>query len=390
MSLRPPPLRTVLDVEVDAVTTRRLWQRIAAKRAFRDQRGRRLSFLTAFVVGVAAAILVAQRIYGVRPELPPSARQQDAGILKLRGGEALGAFSTEGEPRTVELDDGSRIELGARGHIAPLENTNHSVVLFLQAGRAVFDVQHGGPRRWSIEAGLATVEVTGTRFTVQRSPTRVTVEVERGVVLVRGERVTDRVQRLGAGERLQIDQALQPADLPLAPPPEASAPHLPSRPSRNGGESSWRELARAGNFVEAYENLGKGGVSAHSKAADVGQLFALADVARYSGHPADAIEPLRRVVAEREGDPQAAVAALTLGRVHLDSLNDPASAARDFRDAISLGLPQALLEDAHLRLIEAHAKAGDRRAAHRAWEAYQQQFPNSPRVSLADKWGREP
>jgi transmembrane sensor len=263
-------------------------------------------------------------------------------------------------------------------------------VLFLQSGRALFDVQHGGPRRWSIEAGLATVEVTGTRFTVQRSTTSVVVEVERGVVLVRGERVTDRVQRLGAGERLQIDQEQRPAEIPPAAAPEAAPAPASSRSNRGAGETSWRELARTGQFVEAYETLGTGGVAARSKAADVEQLLALADVARFSGHPADAIEPLRRVVAERPGDAQAAIAAMTLGRVHLDSLGDAGSAARDFRDAIALGLPRALLEDAHLRLIEALAKSGDRGAAHRAWEAYKQQFPSSSRAPIADKWGREP
>jgi transmembrane sensor len=113
-------------------------------------------------------------------------------------------------------------------------------------------------------------------------------------------------------------------------------------------------------------------------------------VARLSGHPRDALEPLERAITEHSHHPGAALAAFTLGRIHLDSLGDAASAAHDFDKAIALGLPQALVEDAYLRLIEARAKAGDRQGAHQAWLAHHQRFPQSARRSIADHWGREP
>jgi transmembrane sensor len=99
---------------------------------------------------------------------------------------------------------------------------------------------------------------------------------------------------------------------------------------------------------------------------------------------------LRRAIDEHARDPRAALAAFTLGRVHLDSLGDPRAAARDFRVALSLGLPQVLEEDAYLRLMEAQAKAGDSVAAHETWRQYVERFPNSPRRAVADRWGREP
>ena len=56
-------------------------------------------------------------------------------------------------------------------------------------GGVRFEVEPDGPRRWTIETGLATVEVVGTVFEVERAPGAVDVRVERGVVVVRGERV---------------------------------------------------------------------------------------------------------------------------------------------------------------------------------------------------------
>lgn len=46
-------------------------------------------------------------------------------------------------------------------------------------------VQPGGPRRWQVEGGLATIEVVGTAG-------RLRVSVQRGAIVVRGEGVPDR------------------------------------------------------------------------------------------------------------------------------------------------------------------------------------------------------
>jgi transmembrane sensor len=226
----------------------------------------------------------------------------------------------------------------------------------------------------------------------------VVVDVERGIVLVRGERVADRVQRLVAGERLDIR-----ADLPPSPSSSASsvgsdqaAGPFPNRPAPRASETttrdrgSWRDLARKGDYAEAYQSLGADGIASRAQTADLEQLLALADVARFSEHPADAVEPLRRAISEGGRDARAALAAFTLGRVHLDSLNDPRSAARDFDQAVALGLPKALLEDAYLRRIEARAKSGDREGARDAWEAHRKQFPDSTRTAVADRWGLQP
>ena len=387
--MSPVELRDLVHSELDRATSRRLWLGVAVRRDARARARRRLVFVATFAIGVVAALLVVT-FSAERREQAVVAREH-AGVRKLQGGEVWSTVAgPDAEERAIDLDDGSRITLERGSRIEPLENTEHSVVVLLGEGRAVFDVKPGGPRRWSIEAGLATVEAVGTRFVVSRSPMSVIVEVDRGTLLVRGERVANRVQRLVAGERLEIGIA----QTELTPLPSSSSVEFPSPPREPAASASntpdWHGLARKGAYAEAYERLAADGIARRVQTADVDQLLALADVARFSGHPAAAVEPLRRVVTDHRRDPRAALAAFTLGRVHLDFLDDPVAAVGDFETAILLPLPPALLEDAYLRLIDARARAGDRHGAHEAWIQYRERFPNSSRHSEADQWRRHP
>ncbi len=387
----PLPLREVLSADVEVETTHRVWQRIAARRSRRARVSQRLALAAAFVIGAVAAVLFVTSMRQGALERSVATSVREARPLGLRGGAAWSHIDSRAESHAIELDDGSRIELGPEARLALLENTGHSIVTLLGAGRAVFDIVPGGPRRWSIEAGLATVEVVGTKFSVARDGFGIEVEVEHGVVLVRGERVNDRVQRLGAGDRLRIDQepprAATSTTQPSAPQP---APPRADRASAPPSEAAWRDMATRGEYDDAYKSLTPSGIAANAKTADLDGLLALADVARLSGHPAEAVEPLERVLSEHRRDPRAALAAFTLGRLFLDSLGDAARAARAFERAMGLELPRALIEDAHLRLIEARARAGDRRGAHDAWVAYVARFPDSARRPVADRWGNAP
>jgi transmembrane sensor len=390
---------------MDRTTERAWWLSVQERRERRSRLRKRAALATAFATSLAVVALVAS--FGARHFAPPTpVVQESAGALRIEGSDWGESKNADGEPRSVELTDGSRIVLDPGARVQPLENTGRSVVVLLRHGRAVFDVKPGGPRKWSIEAGLATVEVVGTRFAVTRAPDRVTVEVEHGVVLVRGDRVANRVQRLVAGERLEIPAqevralpSAAPAEVverPAAPsaPPSASPSATPSKPlhaddsDHRADAVDWHDLAHRGDYAGAYAQLGAKGLADRARTADVEQVLALADVARFSGHPADAVAPLRRVMSEYAHDPRAALAAFTLGRLELHQLGDPAAAAQAFERSIALHLSDALLEDAYIRLIEARAKSGDRHAAHEAWAAYHERFPNSTRRLDADQWRR--
>jgi transmembrane sensor len=109
-------------------------------------------------------------------------------------------------------------------------------------------------------------------------------------------------------------------------------------------------------------------------------------VARLSGHPGEAVAPLRRVVGEHPGDSRAALAAFTLGRIQLDSLGQAAAAAQSFAQALSLGIAGPLVEDARARLVEAHARSGNRDAARSAAKQYEEQFPSGRHLAAVRRW----
>ena len=160
-----------------------------------------------------------------------------------------------------------------------------------------------------------------------------------------------------------------------AEPPMPSAPGWRADRTTPSPSASWRQLAAEGNHASAYSELGREGIIVASKTASIDDLFALADVARLSGHPADAVIPLEQVVSVYPRDSRAPLADLTLGRVELESLDRPVDAITSIRAAFALGVPAGLAEDAYALLVEACAKAGDRSGARRAYEEYTARFP---------------
>ena len=155
--------------------------------------------------------------------------------------------------------------------------------------------------------------------------------------------------------------------------PNERAPAPPSRRSRRrrrrcpckrsapaaatrGAGTGWRELARNGRHREAFATLGAQGIRREAKRLGIADLFALADVARLSGHPADAVGPLQRIIDGFPSDPQAPLAAFALGRLELDDLGRPQAAAAAFSRALEMGAPDSLRDNVRARLEEAHAR----------------------------------
>ncbi|HVZ73663.1 MAG TPA: FecR domain-containing protein [Polyangia bacterium] len=370
MSLEPP-IKDRLRDPADEATVMRVWGQIDG-RAPVARRQRRRGALG--VLGLAACAGVALFAFVRR----------DAGPLRFADGRALAAVETSA-PSVVPLSDGSRLELGDGARFEPLESTGTTFIGVLARGRATFEVKPGGPRRWQIECGLATVEVVGTRFSCDRAPGRLRVEVTRGAVLVRGERVPDRARRLAAGESLDVVEA--PASTASAP---ALAPAPPPEPAP-APTTEWRELAKRGRNAEAWTALGAQGVRRETQRSGVADLLELADVARLSGHPRDAVAPLERVLARFPRDPQAPLAAFALARLELDTLDRPRDAAVALERALALGTPQSLREDALVRLADAHDRAGDHEAATHAARTYLREFPyGHARAEMEKRLGSRP
>ncbi|MDH5673593.1 MAG: FecR family protein [Myxococcales bacterium] len=385
------PLGNALREASDEASRQRIWRRIEDARVRR--RGRRSAALPWLATGVLAAALSAAVLVpsarspsGSESEsmgaeapgrpVPPTpaaaatASPKDAppAPLTLADGRPIGTLrgptaasdTAAPPPRRELLSDGSALLLEAGAQLEALESSGHQFVSALRAGRVVFDVRPGGPRRWSIETPLLRVEVVGTRFVVERSERAVRVAVERGAVLVRSPSFQDGVRRLEAGDAVEVRA------------PEA----VPANPAA-AAPGSWRRAAAAGAYDRAYGSLGPDGIGALTlRSESVQELLILADVARLSGHPAEAVPPLMRIVQRHRSSTQAALAAMTLGRLQLDQLAQPAVAASSFELALELGLPRSLRRACHLRLVEAHRKAGEPEAAARAERRARASFPD--------------
>jgi transmembrane sensor len=354
----PTPLKDGLRDPADEAAVSRMWQAIDAR--FPQRRSKRS---LSIVLGPLAAVAAGVAIVALLP--------RDPGPLSMADGHAVVSVEAPAGGSRLKMSDGSTIELGAGARLDPIESSSSSFIAVLERGQASFDIVPGGPRRWQIECGLATVEVVGTKFSCVRSPTGLHVTVERGVVLVRGEQIVNHVRRLAAGESMDIvDEKALPApadprahDKPAAgetPPAPAVVDETPHAAGGTGARAAagptWRELARSGHHREAFATLGTQGIRREAKRLGIADLFALADVARLSGHPAEAVAPLQRIVDGFASDRQAPLAAFALGRLQLDDLNQPRAAAVSFSRALELGAPQSLRDAVRARLAEAQAR----------------------------------
>jgi|HubBroStandDraft_2_1064218.scaffolds.fasta_scaffold68153_2 transmembrane sensor len=380
MSRLHHPLKDRLADPTSEEALARIWQRIEARG--RPVRGRARVWAVASVFA-AAAVAIAFASF----------ERRDRGPLRFADGRPLGVVEAPPVGAVLPMSDGSRVDLAGGARFAPLESNGTSFVAVLERGSAHFEVRPGGPRRWQIECGLATVEVVGTGFDCARAPGKLRVSVQHGAVLVRGERVPDRARRLAAGETLEVLESPPPAEAersfggPLEEPgaPGVAAPARREPVTEDPRDThTWRELARGGHHREAFAALGTQGLLRETKRLGVADLLVLADVARLSGHAAEAVAPLERILRDFPGNPQAPLAALALGRLELDTLDRPAKAAVALNRALSLGVPLSLREDVRTRLVEAYARAGNRAEARAAAAAYLREYPDGRDRSIAE------
>jgi transmembrane sensor len=382
----------------DAVTTQsiaRVWGRLEARGRAPARSTGRWWFAIGFATAALAALVIAW---------PTRTAPRPVALADGSSWQAVHAAA----PLQLDLDDGSTLGLAPGAALEPLVDTPSDVVVRQLDGHISYDI---APHRhhWTIQCGPVAVEVVGTSFLVDRDAHRVRIDVFRGVVLVHAPGVPD--ARLTTGMHVDVSTDLASA-APAAVPP--GSPAVPAAPAAEGpspardntrdhsahaslpaapppaGET-WRELvARGAPAADAYAQLGTGGVAAAARTATVDELYALADVARLSSHAAEAIDPLERIVNAHAGDPRAPLAALTLGRIQLRELGEPARAVRSLERALALGIPADLAEDATALRIEALARAGAREAARTAYAQFVARFPTSPRVHELDRWLAEP
>lgn len=362
-----------------------LWRGIQQRLDAEPRSRARLPMLLA-----AAAVLLVVGVLGVRSYLGTS------GPLALESGPLPAALIAEANPRTLKLSDGSEVEVAQQSRLDVLSNDKQAFVTALGRGRATFEVKPGGKRRWIVEAGLVTVEVVGTRFTVTRSETAVDVEVHRGIVLVRGEGVPGGQQHLTAGQRLssptprtaRLEQGqtksgrILDLDAPDESEPRANgeAREEPTRVRISELATEPAPTPRAPAEHEATQARTK----PTPVPTDVEGLLEEADRARAEGDNALAIKFFEQVIQQApKFDPRRGLAAMSVARLTMQS--DPARAARALRTTLD-GMPSGLSEHAHARLVEAYARSGQSAQARAEAQRYLERFPRGRRADDVRRW----
>lgn len=366
-------VRRSLRDEPDEARVHRMWRAIEARRAERPVRSRARSFAFAAAGMAAVAILAVRFVTGTVPS-------PHGGPLTLVDGSPLPAqFDVRSGPRVVSFSDASRLELRRGTRLDVVESSASSVGFALRHGAVSFSVTPDGPRRWRIDCGEVSVEVVGTVFRVERDEAGVRVAVERGAVAVRGLGVSDGVQRLGAGGRLQVSRRLASARTPGEPvdgvPSEARTQAEPSR------------LTAPVAPVEDATRPPPGTPAPRSRAreSEIDVWFAQADAARARGDADAALAGYRRIAASPSRDRRASLAAYAMAQLELDTLGRPEDAARSYALSLALGLPRGMRETAEARRVDALRRAGapDFREAGRR---YLEQYPDGRHRATVERW----
>ena len=347
------------------------------------------AWLGRLAIGGGTTLAIACALFLVWPTDPGPLHDADGSV-------AAGTLTPESlDHATLALDDGSRVSLDSGTRLEILENAGDHVRFWLHEGSASFDVVPGGPRRWSIESGLVTVEVLGTSFRVAHRAHEVEVSVSRGTVLVRGPTAPGGMQRLHAGDRIVvpfetpttttttaelvapdgIDASRANEDVPARPDRAPTRP-LPTRTAPEAASVAEGSTPTPIATTETNENP-----TPPDRMRD-------ADALRRAGRLDEAVILLGAIVDDPSADDRA-LAAFTLGRLELDRRQRPREAAAAFARAIELGVRAPLLEDARARRVEALSRF-DHAAAEAAASDYDTHHPGGRWRDEVHAWSHAP
>lgn len=323
--------------DVSEARVARLWGNVA-ERLGQRRPARRYGVALGALGAVAAAAAIWVAVGRGQAELPPSAFEQ-------------ATFETRSDTSQVALKDGSQIELASETRVEVVESEKHSMRLSLRRGRVTCDVAKNEQRSFVVVAGNVQVRVVGTKFTVSTTDMqhgqRVEVNVERGVVEVKGARGGP--VRLSAGQTFREDPE-PPAGLvpPPLPPPQVTPPTTSAAPPPAPSAS----------------------------AASAKDLLDQANWARRMGQNREAAAAYEALLKRFPSDGRAGLAAFELGRLRMDALKDLAGAAQALERAVALAPGSAFREDALARLTLAYAGLGRTADCAKAKSRYLKSYPD--------------
>lgn len=282
---------------------------------------------------------------------------------------------TETEPAGSQLTlaDGSSLRLAAGSTLRRLVDEDARIELELE-GPASFDVRPDAGRPFIVRVGELELSVLGTRFEVRPSAETLYLSVSEGKVQVARKGIVIALVLAGESGDFAFEEAVVIN--------EERPPKVP--PSRSPEVNNWRDLARSGEHVAAFEALSR----KDAKRPDTPEaLMQAADAARLSGHPEQALPYLDRVSRDFAKHPLASLAAFTAGRTRLERLGQPRAAAKSFALARRLAPNGSMAEDALAREVEALSKSGDSAKASEQAQEYLHAYPSGRRMKSVKLYG---
>lgn len=169
----------------------------------------------------------------------------------------------------------------------------------------------------------------------------------------------------------EAQDPLADSDVPAAPTAAAPLVRAPAPP-----QAVWLQLADRGDYERAAQALEEqGGFDWVLSQASADELMVLVDVARATGNRGRAIQALRRVTESFVSDPNAPIAAMTLGRMLMQA-GDRKGASEAFSLYRRLSPEGDFAEDALASDIQAAVEEGNWERAQTLAKQYETDFPD--------------
>jgi len=363
---------------------------------------------TAFVVvgGILAAAALVLLAVGINQKAEPDTLQFRVGGQVVEQ-DALDNWwsAPSDEPLPIEFSDGTTVALGPKSRARVLEVRQTGAHIVLESGASSIHVVPRESARWQVSAGPFLVQVVGTTFDLEwgADDDVFVLKLHEGKVNLSGC-LFGEGRSVVAGETVRAScktrqyeiatrDAARVASASSALPSRASSA-APKTDAQSATEKqvaepasvrapSWRELAHAGKYKQAFEAANAAGFNDVLEGASASDLALLGDAARYSGKPAQAILAYETLRGRFAGSSRAATAAYSLARTHFDQRGAYAQAARWFQQYLQEQPAGPLAREARGRLMESLERSGDGAGARRVAEAYLKRYPDGPHAAIA-------
>lgn len=319
----------------------------------------------------------------------------------------------------LKFSDGTEISLESASRARVVDVAPQGAHLLVERGGIRADVVHRENNEWRVDVGPFRVDVVGTRFNVNWDPVNeiFRLDLAKGKVKVSGAFLKEPLF-VTQGQSLSADCVAKRTELALTKPDavqkrqsearsggsDRETPGGAAEPSSKPGvglsrsrqlgpalaaesaaQKTWKELAREGQYKEAFELVNRGGFGAACERATAADLVLLGDVARLSGRTSHAKQAYL-LARERS---RSSMAAYGLGLTAFDQEKNYAAAAKWFQTYLSEQPGAALRREALGRLMEAFSRAGNAAGARQVAGKYLVQFPDGTHAPLARKLVQE-